>query len=809
MSWIDLANAYGSVKHSLIHFSLEWYHVPEDFCELMWNYYEGLIATVMVGKLQTEWFRFEIGVFQGCTVSTILFNVGFNTSFAHLKSLEDECGYQFRYERHGKPLRLLQTGYADDLALVTGTRDGVNASENNEKVLKLLDGWLKWTRSRNGKGMKAKPKKCIASALCNGKAVNPQLKVWEENGKWFPRCLETDEVFKFLGKGLLADLSNKAAKASLKQKFLKFTELIDSTLLNGSQKVWIWENYAMSKFGWDFLITDVPPSFVEKVLQEIETRYLKKWTGLARSADPSILYRGSEDGGGLGLKEVSVEHKRQRLIRRHQLDTSKDPVVKEIHERFAAEQRSRDKVTRAEKVVSWSSVPIRIDCPNLDAMKILADTAGRLKLKKQGMHRGRTNEWKECQVLEKLRAERRHRKITMQPSENRAGVGYGVRRRVFTNPVKAERAEIMAIFGEIEAEKRLVEIMSKTLQGEQVSKVRLGGCPDEKEGNYFCDWLKWESALAVDTRWNTMMQKTDSYCKFYVNAVQDSLPTPSRLKTWKDPNTDGKCPLGCRQAGTLKHILCACPRAHNEKPHNRIKWRHDSILLTIYNAVKERVGDAEKAGNERAAARHTQEVHVNPVCEVPIRLKSESGAMLTAERGPSSNQDVFQIGGDWQVQFDFENEDGHSKPFPPEIAVVSGEGSRPDGVMWSMATNTVIWIELTSPWEENFQKNNTLKQDRYNQLAVDLRNGKHIGGIKWNVIPLYVEIGARGPIHEHSWNWMCSKLGFWGKARKKFSAAVQDTAIYCSHFIFLCRFLKIWEHKPLLNGWKASSGAQN
>ena len=33
-SWIDVANAYGSVKHSLIHFSLEWYHVPEHFCEL-------------------------------------------------------------------------------------------------------------------------------------------------------------------------------------------------------------------------------------------------------------------------------------------------------------------------------------------------------------------------------------------------------------------------------------------------------------------------------------------------------------------------------------------------------------------------------------------------------------------------------------------------------------------------------------------------------------------------------------------------------------------------------------------------------
>ena len=30
VSWIDIANAYGSVKHSLIHFSLEWYHISDD-----------------------------------------------------------------------------------------------------------------------------------------------------------------------------------------------------------------------------------------------------------------------------------------------------------------------------------------------------------------------------------------------------------------------------------------------------------------------------------------------------------------------------------------------------------------------------------------------------------------------------------------------------------------------------------------------------------------------------------------------------------------------------------------------------------
>ena len=62
------------------------------------------------------------------------------------------------------------------------------------------------------------------------------------------------------------------------------------------------------------------------------------------------------------------------------------------------------------------------------------------------------------------------------------------------------------------------------------------------------------------------------------------------------------------------------------------------------------------------------------------------------------------------MQFDIDVIDGASLgyrtslPFPPEIAAVSGKGSRPDGVIWSMSSQTVIRIELTSPWEENMSK---------------------------------------------------------------------------------------------------------
>ena len=86
---------------------------------------------------------------------------------------------------------------------------------------------------------------------------------------------------------------------------------------------------------------------------------------------------------------------------------------------------------------------------------------------------------------------------------------------------------------------------------------------------------------------------------------------------------------------------------------------------------------------------------------------------------------------DWKVQFDV-NDEGVSvkerpfpseikeRPFPSEIAVVSGPGSCPDGVICSMQTNTVIWIELTSPLEENLTKKHFEKMDKYNKLAIDL-----------------------------------------------------------------------------------------
>ena len=98
----------------------------------------------------------------------------------------------------------------------------------------------------------------------------------------------------------------------------------------------------------------------------------------------------------------------------------------------------------------------------------------------------------------------------------------------------------------------------------------------------------------------------------------------------------------------------------------------------------------------------------------PIKFKSGSGAAFAA---PSISQEVvplFEESDDWVLQFDL-NFDGQTKtkPCPAHIAA---SGRRPDGLIFSDKLKKVVWIELTSPWEENLTKSYTCKKAKYNKL---------------------------------------------------------------------------------------------
>ena len=64
-AWLDLKNAFGSVRHMLIQHCLRLYHFPAYFCKLVFSYYEMMTAKLSIGNDLSESFQFAIGVFQG------------------------------------------------------------------------------------------------------------------------------------------------------------------------------------------------------------------------------------------------------------------------------------------------------------------------------------------------------------------------------------------------------------------------------------------------------------------------------------------------------------------------------------------------------------------------------------------------------------------------------------------------------------------------------------------------------------------------------------------------------------------------
>ena len=117
---------------------------------------------------------------------------------------------------------------------------------------------------------------------------------------------------------------------------------------------------------------------------------------------------------------------------------------------------------------------------------------------------------------------------------------------------------------------------------------------------------------------------------------------------------------------------------------------------------------------------------------------------------------------------------------------------RPDGVIWSMSNKIVIWIELTSPWEENMAIRHMEKKEKYNQLKIDCE------AKGWRVHPFEVEVGCRGYVAE-SFHYTFKKVGFSKQEIKELKFTAEKTARACSHAIFAHRYVREWVEQPVLD----------
>ncbi|KAJ3610372.1 hypothetical protein NHX12_022464 [Muraenolepis orangiensis] len=151
--WLDLENAFGSIPHKLVQFTLTKHHVPSRCRDLIADY-SNFRMRVSSGAITSSWHKVEIGIITGCTISVTLFSLAMNML---TKSAEPECrGPRTNSGQRQPPIR----AFMDDLTVMTESVPGCRW------ILKGLEELVEWAR------MRFKPAKSRSMVLRKGKVVD-------------------------------------------------------------------------------------------------------------------------------------------------------------------------------------------------------------------------------------------------------------------------------------------------------------------------------------------------------------------------------------------------------------------------------------------------------------------------------------------------------------------------------------------------------------------------------------------------------------------------------------------------------------
>ena len=309
--WMDLANAYGSVHHSLIMYSLRHYYAPSKLTGLVQVFYSGLAAKISSVSWVSPIIPIEVGVYQGDPLSVVIFNTVINTLVDTL-NIRSDLGYSF--SRSQKPINLLQ--YADDTCIIG------NSPASCQHLVNIMSTWLQWA------GMEAKLPKCANLGLqaSTGKKIDPKLSLGDQH---IPYTLNG---YKFLG--LMIDVPSDISKSrkAVVTRLHNMLKKVDGCPLTRRQKLLVYKAGVCPRLSWLLTIEEFPISWVEKDLDPLVSRFLKKWTGMARSANTALLYLPQKDGG-LNLPIISSLHKQLQISRQSHLLTSHDSSIRHMSEK--------------------------------------------------------------------------------------------------------------------------------------------------------------------------------------------------------------------------------------------------------------------------------------------------------------------------------------------------------------------------------------------------------------------------------------------------------------------------------------------
>ena len=270
--------------------------------------------------------------------------------------------------------------------------------------------------------------------------------------------------------------------------------------------------------------------------------------------------------------------------------------------------------------------------------------------------------------------------------------------------------------------------------------------------------LRWEErVIERKLKWNEIWEWEPARLSFLLKSTYDMLPTPANLVRWKI-SEDDKCK--CGKKGTLRHILSACPLGLKE----RYTWRHNQVLRVFLNYLEEHVKEINEGKIPSTEVRNR------------IRFHKEGQKGSSRTQAKSSKKDD-RWNGSWKVAADLDSQ---------VIFPVVTTTQRPDLTVWSPDNKQVIIMELTVPWEENIEKAEERKEERYADLIATCKDKG------WKTEYYHLAVGCRGYVDNKIPKLFRSRFRFQSNKIKRMIKDLQEAAERSSLFIWMKREDASW-----------------
>ena len=416
----------------------------------------------------------------------------------------------------------------------------------------------------------------------------------------------------------------------------------------------------MPKLSWSFQVLELSLSFVRE-LHAFCLPFLKKWTGLPRSANSAILFIGSRKRFGLRLHHLPTVWKKCQTIKWHLLRTSRDDRMRALYQ------------LRQTKDV------------------------------------GLTRRYAPTVELECAQASLGDRKSQKPPPAPRAGLGTCPPRH-FSKP---PRKELLDTFQVIEAEAQISKLKSLQIQGKWLewssvmwhdtswTSLLYGGTGRD---------LKFILASTQDVlpspanlrRWgNTEVDPLCALCRrpSTLRHVLCSCTTAlmEGRYTWRHDNV---------LRVLAGHVGAALHSRDGVSDSSTVTVRAREKVVSTATAIQPTANTRGTASKFEAQA-HSNFISFCKAGTRPAPVQTARRALVSA--------DLLSASVDWILLVDSAE---RKISFPSCIAPTT---LRPDLILYSRSSRIVFWMELTVCAEDRFSASNVRKAKRYADLAEQCR----------------------------------------------------------------------------------------